>query len=72
MNRIDRFMDMKTFRNKSKKDHGNMWTRKSIPFNKENYEDSQRKNKEGFNCRIVIMNHGKTQQEHFLEVKKIG
>ena len=63
---------MKSMRNKSKKESTNIWSRTHLPFGQENYEDSQRKNKEGFNCRIVIMNNGKTQQEHFVEVKKIS
>ena len=71
MNRLDKLLDTKTFRDKSKKDHRNGLSKKSIPFNRKDYEDSQKKNKEGFNCRIVIMNNGKTQHEHFLEVRKI-
>ena len=71
-NRLDKQLDLKTARNKSKKDGGNMWSKTHLLFTREAYEESQRKNKEGVNCRIVIMNNGKAQQEHFLEVKKIG
>ena len=30
-----------------------------------------RKNQQGENCRLVVMNNGKAQQEHFLKVKEL-
>lgn len=53
----------------------NSWSKACISLNtkvQSSHEEEMLKNQQGENCRLVVMNNGKAQKEHFLKVKELS